>query len=95
VTELVVGHWLMATSLGLSIAALGVVVAITLPSPALGAAPSEPCTTPGPNGTVTGACITGPAPTDSRSVDRGVILVAGATAITLGVWRDSRTLTLV
>jgi hypothetical protein len=43
---------------------------------------------------VTGACITGPAPTDSRSVDRGLILVAGAAAITLGLWRDSRTLTL-
>jgi hypothetical protein len=86
---------LMATSLGLSIAALAVVVAITLPSPALGAAPSEPCTTPGLSGPVIGACITGPAPSDSRSVDRGLILLAGATAITLGLWRDSRTLTLV
>jgi hypothetical protein len=85
---------LMTTGLGLSIAALALVVAITLPSPAFGVAPSEPCVTPGPNGPVTGTCITGPAPTDSRSVDRGLILVAGATAITLGLWRDSRTLTL-
>jgi hypothetical protein len=86
---------LMGTSLGLSIAALALVVAITLPSPVVGAAPSVPCTTPGPNGAVAGACITGPAPTDSRSVDRGLVLVAGAAAVTLGLWRDSRSLTLV
>jgi hypothetical protein len=54
-----------------------------------------PCTTPGPNGPVAGACITGPTPTDSRSVDRGLVLVAGAVAVALGVWRDSKSPTVV
>jgi hypothetical protein len=83
---------LRATSLGVGIAALALVVAITLPSPVVGAAPSVPCTTPGPNGAVLGACATGPAPTDSRTGDRGLILIAGAVAVALGVWRDSRSL---
>jgi hypothetical protein len=86
---------LMGTSLGLGMAALALVVAITLPSPAVGAAPSTPCTRPGPNGAVAGACTIGPAPTDSRSVDRGLVLVAGAAAVALGVWRDSKSLAVV
>jgi hypothetical protein len=86
---------LMATSLGLAVATLALVVVITLPSPVVRAAPSVPCTTPGPNGPVAGTCTTGPAPTDSRSVDRGLILVAGAAAVALGVWRDSKSLAVV
>jgi hypothetical protein len=83
---------LVGTSLGLGAAALALVIAITLPSPVVGAAPSTPCTTPGPNGSVGGACITGPAPTDSRSVDRGLVLVVGVAAVALGAWRDTRNL---
>ena len=86
---------LLGTSLGLGVAALALVIVITLPSPVVGAAPSTPCTTPGPNGSVAGACTTGPAPTDSRSVDRGLVLVAGAAAVALGVWRDSKSLAVV
>jgi hypothetical protein len=86
---------LRAGSLGLGIAALALVVAITLPSPVVGAAPSVPCSTPGPNGAVSGSCATGPAPTDRRTADRGLVLIAGAVAVALGVWRDSRSLEVV
>jgi len=86
---------LRATSLGIGIAALALVAAITLPSPVVGAAPRVPCTTPGQNGAVLGACATGPAPTDSRTADRGLVLIAGAVAVALGVWRDSRSLAVV
>jgi hypothetical protein len=86
---------LRGTSLGVGIGALALVVAITLPSPVVGAAPSVPCTTPGPNGAVLGACATSPAPTDSRTADRGLVLIAGAVTVALGVWRDSRSLAVV
>jgi hypothetical protein len=86
---------LLGTSFGLGAAALALVIAITLPSPVIGAAPSTPCTTPGPNGPVSGACVTGPVPTDSRTVDRGLVLVVGAAAVALGVWRDSKSRRLV
>jgi hypothetical protein len=86
---------LLGTSLGLGVAALALVIAITLPSPVIGAAPSTPCTTAGPNGPVGGACVTGPAPTDSRSVDRGLVIVVGVAAVALGVWRDSKRLVVV
>jgi hypothetical protein len=86
---------LSATSLGVGIAALALVVAITLPSPVVGAAPSVPCTTPGVNGAVHGGCATGPDPTDSRRTDRGLVLIGGAVAVVLGLWRDSRSLAVV
>jgi hypothetical protein len=83
---------LLGTSLGLGVAALALVIAVTLPSPVVGTAPSTPCTTPGQNGPVSGACVTRPAPTDRRSVDRGLVIVVGAAAVALGVWRDTRNL---
>ena len=86
---------LIGTSLGVSIAALALMVAVTLPSSVVGAPPSVPCTTPGPNGDVTGRCVTGPTPTNSRTVDRGLILVVGAAAVAVGLWRDSKRLALV
>ncbi len=78
------------TSVGFGISVLAFVIAFTLPSPAIGPAPSRPCSTPGVDGPLMGRCTTGPTPVDGRAPDRALVVAAGLLAIASGSIFDRR-----
>jgi hypothetical protein len=78
------------TSVGFGLLVLAFVIAFTLPSPAVGPAPSRPCSTPGADGPVAGRCMTGPPPVDSRVPDRALVAAAGLLAVVSGSVADRR-----
>ena len=79
------------TSVGFAMLSLAFIVALTLPSRTVGPAPQVPCSTPGPDGPIAGACVVGPVPSDDRLPERGVIAFAGMACLAAGVLADRRT----
>jgi hypothetical protein len=78
------------TPVGFGVLSLAFVVALTLPSRIVGPAPQVPCSTPGADGPISGACIVGPEPTDDRIPERGAIAFAGIACFAAGVLTDRR-----
>lgn len=78
------------TPIGFGFCVLAFVIALALPSPETGSAPSVPCTTPGPDGPILGGCVTGPAPVDERLGDRALVATAGVLVFALATASDRR-----
>jgi hypothetical protein len=78
------------TSVGLGVLVLAFVIAMTLPSYVVGAAPSIPCSSPGDGGLVAARCDTGSPPVDERFGSRSLVVFVGLTALILGASTDRR-----
>lgn len=90
--RVVLPAWLAWTSAGLGIAVLALAVVVALPEFETGPAPSVPCSTPGPDGPISGQCPSGPAPVDPRVADRAAILAIGTASVAGGILLDRRRL---
>jgi hypothetical protein len=77
------------TAIGAGTFGLMVVLSLALPPDTLGAAPTRPCSTPGPKGPIQGECVVGEAPMDVRLMYRGGFLALGLVALGVG-WAVDR-----
>jgi len=78
------------TPVGFGMLSLAFIVALTLPPRIVGPAPQLPCSTPGAEGPIVGACTVGPEPTDDRVPERGAVAVVGMACLAAGVLTDRR-----
>lgn len=78
------------TAAGGGVLVLATVIALALPGSTVGAPPTVPCSTPGPDGPITGRCVTGPAPSDERLDDRALVIFSGVMALLAGGLLDRR-----